>query len=159
MGESLPLGPIVTFTSTSETCRAWRTQPRAIISHLLSVSGTEFGTGTTTQRPVTQTKPKKLKQTCVPLPFKLRVERIEIDIFGGLKFFLPHHSAISRQCAKVTSCQTREPLINQYGGEIRKNKYCRFDGLGGALNGCDFTEREVETETGSQNLLTIVQPG
>ena len=58
MGESLPLGPIVTFTTTSETCRAWRTQPRAIISHLLSVSGTEFGTGTTTQRPVTQTKPK-----------------------------------------------------------------------------------------------------
>ena len=87
MGESLPLGPIVTFTTTSETRRAWRTEPRAIISHFLSVSGTEFGTGTTTQRPVTQTKPKKLKQTCVPLPFKLRVERIEIDIFGGLKFY------------------------------------------------------------------------
>ena len=139
MGESLPLGPIVTFTTTSETCRAWRTQPRAIISHLLSVSGTEFGTGTTTQRPVTQTKPKNSNKLVSLFPFKLWVERIKIDIFGGLKFYF--YSALSRQCAKVTSCQTREPLINQYGGEIRKNKYCRFDGLGGALNVCDCRER------------------
>ena len=57
---------------------------------------------------------------------------------------------ISRQCAKVTSCQTREPLINQYGGEIRRNKYCRFDGLGAALIGCDCTERSWDWDRFSE---------